>query len=214
MQKKRNVQPIKQINVKGVFNMKRKFSLMFLCVLLAFAAQAHALLITQPITGPPFPSELVAWGDDTSQNDINTAIASTIAPAVELYKRNVGQTDEGTLAGSYDTVYSPTTDPSGATITFTGGDFVGDPAFLLVKDGNQDDSALFAWYLFDLTALGWLGKETIELSAFWLGNGSISHVALYGTLDEGQPIPEPVSMLLFGTGLVGVGGYIRRKLKK
>jgi len=29
-----------------------------------------------------------------------------------------------------------------------------------------------------------------------------------------QPIPEPVSMLLFGTGLVGIGGYLRRKYKK
>lgn len=29
-----------------------------------------------------------------------------------------------------------------------------------------------------------------------------------------DPVPEPVSMLLFGTGLVGIGGFIRKKFKK
>lgn len=29
-----------------------------------------------------------------------------------------------------------------------------------------------------------------------------------------DPVPEPVSMLLFGTGLVAAGGYVRRKMKK
>ena len=36
------------------------------------------------------------------------------------------------------------------------------------------------------------------------------NIALATTL----AIPEPVSMLLFGTGLVGIGGYLRRKYKK
>jgi len=36
------------------------------------------------------------------------------------------------------------------------------------------------------------------------------NIALATTL----PIPEPVSMMLFGTGLVGIGAYVRRKYNK
>jgi hypothetical protein len=123
-----------------------------------------------------------------------------------LYLQNTGDpSDSGPLSRSYSTTFSPPTDPSGATITYGAGSFVGPTAFLLVKDGNQTP----AWYLFNLTSLvGWDGKETLELSNFWPQQGSISHVALYGT-----PVPIPTAAWLLGTGLIGLVA-IRRRTRK
>ena len=32
--------------------------------------------------------------------------------------------------------------------------------------------------------------------------------------ESSSPVPEPISMLLFGTGIVGIGGYIRKRFKQ
>jgi len=186
-----------------------KFLLVFLCALLAFAVQAQALLIT-PSSSADF------FGNETSQAQINTIIGPIISPAVELYKQDFDLPEANLpLQNSYQTTFSNSdTAPSNALIKYTGGNIVGPIAWLLVKDGNQTP----AWYLFNLTAApdpqNWNGTDDLVLEDFWPEQGSISHVALYGTPVEGQPIPEPVSMLLFGTGLVGIGGYIRRRFKK
>ncbi len=117
--------------------------------------------------------------------------------------------ESGPLNSSYGTVFEFTTsdDYIGATITY---DPTGGPAvdcsiecYLLVKDGNHSPAA----YLFDL-ALGsaWDGEMDLVLKNFWLGNGSISHVALYGNISA---VPAPAAFWLFGTALLGFIGISR-----
>jgi hypothetical protein len=167
-------------------------------VLAASPAMA-ALIIT--------PDDAVLSGNETSEAEIQAIIAPVIDPATELYKSNVGGAEEGDLAGSYETTYHPEEDPTSATIVYTGGDFVGPIAWLLVKDG----AAIPAWYLFNLTALGWDGTETLQLNDFWTDSkGAISHVALYGER-EVPDVPEPATLALLGMGALFVGARARKR---
>jgi hypothetical protein len=80
----------------------------------------------------------------------------------------------------------------------------------LVKDGKLGDPA---WFLFDLTALGWNGTETLEFTGFWDGaKGAISHVTLYGRRQPGNGVPDGgVTAALLGLGVLGLGFLARRK---
>jgi hypothetical protein len=166
-------------------------------ILLGTMSSASALTIT-PSTTPVF------FGNDNSNFSVAQieAIVGYDGLAL-LYKQDVGKAGfpdpapEGALANSYTTTFSNTPyNPQEAIITWVNGtDFItGPPIYLYVKDGSQ----VPAWYIFDLSALGWDGMETLELVGFWPGQGAISHVSIIG-------VPEPSTLLLLGAGLVGLG---------
>jgi hypothetical protein len=54
------------------------------------------------------------------------------------------------------------------------------------------------------TLNGWTGT--------WTSDFKLENVT--GVKGVQTPVPEPISMLLFGTGLVAAGGYVRRRMKK
>ena len=67
----------------------------------------------------------------------------------------------------------------------------------------------------------WYTTHTWEIDAYWVGldidSSNTPHFAYYDNSDgnayiiDGQPIPEPATMVLFGLGLLGLGARLRRR---
>lgn len=195
--------------------MRTKLPLLALAALIATSAVAHALSIT------PSSAFLINTGTDGITPDSNNAsnpesnLLAVYGGSI-LYKSNVGgggsSVEEAkAFKDSYATVYNG--DLSGATISQGGGSAISgySPLYLLVKDGNHNPY----WYFFNLTTAGWNGTASLNLSGFWPGQGSISHVTLMGKLGPGtnsvtSPVPDGGSTLAtLGFALLGLGSVRR-----
>lgn len=135
-----------------------------------------------------------------------------IASLVEVYKQNQGGAEVGSAAPYYTTTFNPTNAVKGVgqgfTITWDGPKFIECPSCVLyVKDGNLNG------YAFLINS--WNGMETITGSGFFPTKGGqpISHVSIFSTHRDPRnpPVPEPSTMLLLGSGLVGMAAWKRRK---
>lgn len=118
------------------------------------------------------------------------------------------ETDNG---GSWESGIDPgfgdTSSFSGNSGTWSAPSAWSGPIFYSIKAGSGSSDAGFELYYAN-------GDTGGSWNTYNLRSKDLSHISFWTAGDAPAPVPEPATMLLFGTGLVGLVGVARRRNKK
>jgi len=142
--------------------------------------------------------------------DPTTGVVTTIASGTGIDGRGMAYDDASDILYatdySHDLLYS--IDTATGTKTEIGG-FGIDVHFYVGMAYDEINDTLFLNTLSNLYEV-----DTSTGMASLIGDndfGNIDGLAWYGTVPEPEPVPEPATMLLLGSGLVGLAGFRRKK---
>ena len=191
-------------------------TLLVIVALVVFVASAPAIFAQNLVTNGSFETgDFTGW--TTGGNFEDTEVVNG------AFYDYTGAEDGNFYAvlgpvGSDGTLSQTLTDHAGAqyTISFWFGSVGDNPSdFSASWDGTQllsltnpNTGAAWSQYTYSVTGTG---TDTLTF-AFRDDPGYMSLDNVSVTENSGQSVPEPSSLLMLGTGVLGLGGVVRRKL--
>ncbi len=210
--------------------MNRSLAAVFLMILWAFSVNAKADTIYNNLSSTTEGSDSVgvsAFGQGPLADSFSTggspfdltgvqvlvSGSSTSTGSFSIFLLADNNTSPGAALGTIGTVSDSSLSSSPAALSFSTNVFLNANTryWIELAPGSGGTSALWAWSM-DQTAPGVAGEFFWNATFGVIPNAEGPYQMELSGVSEVTPIPEPSSLILFGSGIIGLAGALRKKL--